>query len=75
MSGDDSIPHLISLNEVCRMTSLSRTAVNRWRDAGKFPAAVPLGDRRICFVRSEVEEWIHSRIAERAVRVAQREAA
>lgn len=58
-------PVLISLNDACRLTSLSRTAINRWRDLGKFPKAVPLGDRRVAFVRAEVEQWINDRIAER----------
>jgi prophage regulatory protein len=49
------IPSLISLNDVCRMTSLSRTAINRLRNDGKFPKAVELLDRRVAFVRSEVE--------------------
>lgn len=59
-------PHLISLNDACRLTSLSRTAINRWRDLGKFPKAVALGDKRVAFVRAEVEDWIHDRIAQRA---------
>ena len=58
-------PSLISLNDSCRLTSLSRTAINRWRAMGKFPVAVPLGDRRVAFIRSEVEQWIRDRIAER----------
>ena len=57
---------LVSLNNACRMTSLSRTAINRWRALGKFPAAVELGDKRIAFVRAEVLAWIQDRIAERA---------
>jgi prophage regulatory protein len=60
------IPVLISLNDACRLTSLSRTAINRWRDLGKFPKAVPLGDKRVAFVRAEVIAWIEARIAERA---------
>ncbi|MBB5754351.1 helix-turn-helix transcriptional regulator [Prosthecomicrobium pneumaticum] len=59
-------PNLISLNEACRLTSLSRTAINRWRALGKFPKAVPLGERRVAFVRCEVEQWIRARIAERS---------
>lgn len=62
----DSIPVLISLNDACALTSLSRTAINRWRDLGKFPEAVPLGDKRVAFVRAEVEQWIRDRIADRA---------
>ena len=63
-------PTLISLNDACDLTSLSRTAINRWRSLGLFPAAVPLGDKRIAFVRQEVLTWINERIAAR-----QREAA
>jgi prophage regulatory protein len=58
-------PTLISLNDACRLTSLSRTAINRWRELGKFPLAVPLGDKRVAFVRAEVEQWILDRIAAR----------
>jgi prophage regulatory protein len=61
-------PSLVSLNECARMTSLSRTAINRWRLAGKFPEQVDLGTRRVAFVRSEVEQWINERINERARR-------
>lgn len=59
-------PTLISLNDACRMTSLSRTAINRSRALGVFPEAVPLGEKRIAFVRAEVEAWIEERIAMRA---------
>ena len=58
-------PALVSLREVCGMTSLSRTAINQRRANGQFPKPVPLGDRRIAFVRSEVENWIRERIAAR----------
>jgi len=63
-------PSLISLNEACRLTSLSRTAINRWRSLKLFPTAVMLGDRRVAFVRSEVESWINSRIAARDAKAA-----
>lgn len=58
-------PILISLNDACRLTSLSRTAINRWRDLGRFPSAVQLGDKRVAFVLAEVQQWISDRIAER----------
>lgn len=57
---------LVSLNEAARMTSLSRTFLNRLRDQGKFPRAVPMGDRRIAFVKSEVMQFIRERISARA---------
>jgi prophage regulatory protein len=65
-------PRLISLNECARLTSLSRSALNRMRDAGQFPAAVPMAGRRVAFVRAEVIAWIEARIAARG---AKREAA
>lgn len=61
----DSDAVLISIKEAARITSLSRTSINEKRAAGKFPQPVPLGDKRIAFVKSEVEDWIRSRIAAR----------
>lgn len=62
---------LLSLKQVCQMTSLSRTGVNKARCAGRFPAAVDLDGRRIAFVRSEVETWLRAKIASRDARDAQ----
>ena len=60
-----SEPALISLNDACRLTSLSRTSINKFRAAGQFPRAVNLGMKRVAFVRSEVLAWVDQRIAER----------
>lgn len=62
----DGEPALISIKEAARLTSLSRTSINEKRAVGKFPQPVPLGDKRIAFVKSEVEAWIRERIAARA---------
>lgn len=56
---------LISLREACSRTSLSRTQINKYRADGRFPKAVSLGDKRIAFVVSEVDQWISDRIAAR----------
>ena len=58
-------PVLVSMKTACALTSLSRTMLNRYRAEGRFPAAVPLGDRRVAFVRQEVNQWIAARIAAR----------
>lgn len=63
---NDNVPVLISLNEACRMTSMSRSMLNRYRSQGRFPVAVELGDRRVAFVRQEVREFIAAKIAARA---------
>jgi len=56
---------LVSLNDAARMTSLSRSMLNRYREQGRFPAAVPMGERRVAFVKAEVLGWIADRIAAR----------
>jgi prophage regulatory protein len=63
---NDNIPALISLNDACKMTSMSRTMINRYRAEGRFPVAVELGERRVAFVRSEVQDWVAGKIASRA---------
>lgn len=62
---NDNVPVLISLNDACRTTSMSRSMLNRYRAEGRFPVAVDLGDRRVAFVRSEVAEWIQKKISAR----------
>lgn len=62
---NDNIPRLISLNAVVELTTLSRTHINNLRKIGAFPAAVSLGEKRVAFVRTEVEAWINARIAAR----------
>lgn len=64
-ASNDNTPRLVSLNQVCDMTSLSRTAINNFRLRGDFPAEVNMGDRRIAFVLSEILEWIQARIDKR----------
>lgn len=66
MHANDNQPTLVSLNTAARMTSMSRTMLNRYRAEGRFPKAVSLGDRRVAFVRSEVQQWIDARIEARA---------
>lgn len=65
-----SEPALISLNDACRLTSLSRTSINKYRAAGEFPRAVNLGMKRVAFVRAEVLAWVNDRITERDGRAA-----
>ncbi|MQX70071.1 helix-turn-helix transcriptional regulator [Sinorhizobium meliloti] len=57
---------LISLKDTCSLTSMSKTMIHRLRSEGRFPAAVALGEKRVAFVRAEVEAWIGAKIAARA---------
>lgn len=58
---------LISTKETCALTSLSRTMIHRLRSEGRFPAPVELGEKRIAFLRSEVQSWIAGKLAARKV--------
>lgn len=57
---------LISINDACKLTSMSRTMLNRYRAEGRFPVAVELGKRRLAFVRVEVLAWIQAKISARS---------
>ncbi|WHO79673.1 helix-turn-helix transcriptional regulator [Rhizobium leguminosarum] len=54
---------LIAPKEVVRLTSLSRTQIDRYRTDGRFPLPVMLGGKRMAFVKSEIIGWIEDRIA------------
>lgn len=57
---------LISLKDTCALTSMSKTMILRLRSEGAFPAAVALGEKRIAFLRSEVQAWISAKLNARA---------
>lgn len=60
-------PRLVSIRDVCVMTSLSRTSVWLKVKAGSFPQPISLGvdGGRKAFVAAEVETWIDQQIAAR----------
>lgn len=61
---------LMSMNEVVHAICLSRAMINIYRNAGTFPRAVAIGDKRIAFLRAEIDAWIDQRIAARDQRAA-----
>lgn len=65
-----STPSLISINDVCAQTSLSRSNINLKVQAGEFPQPVTIGLSRKAFVQSEVTAWINQRIDARRGRAA-----
>lgn len=54
----------ISLNDVCQVTSLSRTMINNLRAEGRFPIPTEIGGRLV-FLESEVLAWLAARMADR----------
>ena len=46
-------------------TGLSRSTLYDQMRAGKFPRPVPLGDKAVGWLESDISNWIADRIAER----------
>lgn len=51
---------LISMKDVLDRVPLSKTEIYRRIAAGRFPQSVRIGERRIAFRLSEIEQWIAS---------------
>ncbi len=64
---NDNSPRLMAPKDAAAATSLSRTLLTLMAAEGQFPQPVQLGERRIAYVRAEVEAWIDQRIAARRV--------
>ena len=62
---NDNAPRLRAPKEAALATSLSRPLLSLMAAEGHFPQPVRLGERRIAFVRAEVEAWIDQRIGSR----------
>lgn len=58
---------MLKLNEVKKMTGLSRSSIYAYIDKGHFPTQVKLGERSVAWVEQEVIAWIDSRILARGV--------
>lgn len=58
---------IIRLKEVIYSTGLARSTIYKYIGEGSFPKPVPLGDRSVGWIDSEVQEWILARIKERDV--------
>lgn len=56
---------IIRLKEVIKLTGLARSTIYKYISEGTFPKPVPLGDRCVGWVDSEVHDWILARVEER----------
>ena len=65
MSAITSPLQVLRLNEVRRLTGLSRSHVYRLEAAGDFPRRIKLSTRASAWIASEIEGWLAGRIATR----------
>jgi prophage regulatory protein len=57
---------ILSLNDLRELgIYYSRVHIHRLVKAGKFPAPIKVGQNRIGWVESEIDEWLNAKIAER----------
>ncbi|BBU03343.1 helix-turn-helix transcriptional regulator [Aeromonas veronii] len=56
---------LIRVKEVTQKTGLSKSSLYDLIAQGRFPQSVPLSNRSVAFVESEIDNWIAERIAAR----------
>lgn len=56
---------ILRLPSVTERIGLKRTAIYDMVRAAKFPKPVPLNDKSVGWLESEIEDWIASRVAVR----------
>ena len=56
---------LVSKKQVKEMVLYSYAHIDRLEAQGLFPKRVRLGQNRVGWVRSEIEDWIRARIEQR----------
>ena len=56
---------IIRLKAVIDATGLGRSTVYKYVGEGTFPKPIPLGERCVGWLESEVHDWILARIEER----------
>jgi prophage regulatory protein len=62
LSVEANSPSLIRLPEVERRVGLKKSAIYERIAAGHFPRPVPLTQKAIAFVSTEIDAWISDRI-------------
>ncbi|WP_188013288.1 helix-turn-helix transcriptional regulator [Photobacterium damselae] len=57
----DNFPErLVSENECCKLTGLSRTTRWELEKKGAFPVRQKIGERRVVWLWSELHQWMQS---------------
>lgn len=56
---------IIRLKEVMSLTGLARSTVYKYIADNEFPIPLPLGDRCVGWLESEIHDWILAKVAER----------
>jgi prophage regulatory protein len=57
----------LRLDDVRARTGLSRSTIYAYVKSERFPAPVPLSERCVAWIESEIDNWIADRISSRRV--------
>ena len=65
-ANDNHLPRLMTPAEAATATTFSRAMLAIMSAEGNFPRPVRIGERRLAYVRAEVDAWIDKAIAQRS---------
>ncbi len=58
LPGAPQLPRHLKRDEVQRLASISRTTLNRWEAAGRFPRRVTRSSRNVAWRLEEIQAWL-----------------
>ncbi len=58
-----NIPQLLNLQEVVKVTRLSRATIYRLISDGEFPHSVRVSARRVAWKKTEIVSWFDEKVA------------
>lgn len=70
IDGVPMIDRILRLPEVRQATGMARSSIYAGMENGTFPKSVPITEKAVGWLESEIKEWQEARIAARAVRAA-----
>ena len=56
---------MLRINEVMKITAMSKTTIYRWINANQFPKPLNLSSKSVAWLESDIHDWITSKIEAR----------
>ena len=56
-------PIFLRINDVIKLTSISRSSIYRMMSEGDFPVQISVGTRQVRWSRQEVLDWCEEKLA------------
>jgi len=56
-------PIFLRINDVTKLTSISRSSIYRMINEGDFPVQISVGNRQVRWSRQEVLDWCDEKLA------------